>query len=548
MPYHQTFLWGSSQNKLREEELWLESFCLIGLFLAALILFLVNLGGLPLLDSDEAIIAQVAKEIWQAPQEAWGWCFPTLFREPYLNHPPLVHALIALTYAVAGIHEFTTRFPGAILASISVLLLYSIGREIFVARIPALFSALVYLTLLPVVHQGRLAMLDGPLLCFELLTIWGILRSRRDLRWAVVAGTGLSTLYLTNSIMGLLLTVVVLFFLWWDTPRLISSSYLWVGIFLGIVPALMWYIVQWYHYRSVFLEGIWQSLEQIGLATAEPQQAFQDYLFELLRYPLPWLIFAIYGLKSAWSRQHWGWAKLILVWSGVYLVAASLMTRDFSWYMISFYPVIALATGMQLNEILHSPRNNVYPRFWAIGFGLMTGLTLGISFYLGWQKNIDLSLVLIFISLILTFGVTTILIAKQDRQFISLLFWGMYVSLFLLINSSHWIWELDRTYPVKPIATLIRNNVPDQEIIYTSDSASRASLNFYSEHLVIPASRKTLEKHWHESANPFLLIDSLTLEELDFKTLQIINNPKTDPHSWLLITKTQNKLPNTLRE
>ena len=539
MLYHQTFLWGRSQNKLRQEERWLESFCLIGLFLAALILFVVNLGSLPLLDNQEATIAQVAKEIWQAPEGSFGWCFPTLFQEPYLNHPPLVYGLIALTYKLGGVNEFTTRLPGAILASISVLIVYSIGREIFVARTPALFSALVYLTLLPVVHYGRLAMLDGPILCFELLTIWGILRSRRDLRWTLVAGIGLSALFLTKGIMGLLLATVILLFLFWDTPRLISSRYLWTGIILGVFPALAWYALQWSRYESLTLDLFWQSLERVSILTEGHGHSFEYYLLALLQYPLPWLVFALYGLKSAWSNQHWGWARLILVWSGVYIIAASFITQNFSGYAISIYPAIALVAGMELAQIRHSPKNILYPRFWSLGFGLMTGLTICVGGYFVWQNYIDLSLIPIFISLTLTFAVTTLLIVKRDRQFINLLFWGMYVSLFLLINSSHWLWELDRTYPVKSIAALIKNSVPSQQIVYTSHPYNRASLNFYSEHLVIPASKKTLVENWQQSANPFLLVDSLTLDKLDFQDVQIVNNPKADSHSWLLITKNQ---------
>ena len=533
MPYHQTFLWGRSQNKLRQEERWLESFCLIGLFLAALILFVVNLGSLPLLDSQEATIAQVAKEIGQAPEDFRNWFFPTLWGSPYVENPPLVHGLIAITYLLGGINEFTTRLPGAMLASISVLIVYSIGREIFVARTPALFSALVYLTLLPVIHQSRLAMLDAPLLCFELLTIWAILRSRRDLRWTLVAGMGLSALFLTKSIIGLFLAIVILLFLFWDTPRLISSFYLWIGLFLGIVPALAWYIVHWYQYKFLTLEFFWQSL----YLTQSQEHSLDYYFLALLKCPLPWLIFALYGLKLAWSNQHWGWARLILVWSGVCVITTSLMTSNFSWYAISIYPVIALATGMQLDQIRHSPSNTIYPRSWAMAFGLMAGFTLCISLYFVWKNSLDLPLILIFISLILTLGVTTFLLAKGDRQFISLLFWGMYVSLFLLINSSHWIWELKQDYPVKPVAAMIQNHVPHQKLVYTSDTNTRPSLSFYSEHSVVPASPATLAERWNQSVKPFFLVDRLTLEKLDFQDVQILNQFKTDTHNWLLITK-----------
>ena len=49
---------------------------------------------------------------------------------------------------------------------LSAVMRYAIGREIFPQRLPAVFSALIYLTLLPVARHGRLAMLDGAVVCF----------------------------------------------------------------------------------------------------------------------------------------------------------------------------------------------------------------------------------------------------------------------------------------------------------------------------------------------------------------------------------------------
>lgn len=170
MSIHHVSMWRRSSNRLRQSEIWLEFLCLTGLLLAAAALFLVNLSSLPLLDSHEATLAQVAKEIYRS-SDLSTWIFPTLWHEPYLGQPPLVHNLVAIAYGISGVGEMTTRFPGALLGALSVLLLYQIGREIFVARLPALFSALVYLTCVPVVRYSRLATLDGPLLCFELLTI-----------------------------------------------------------------------------------------------------------------------------------------------------------------------------------------------------------------------------------------------------------------------------------------------------------------------------------------------------------------------------------------
>ena len=191
------FAWESYHSQIRQEEKWRETLCIVGLLLAALLLFTINLGSLPLRDWDEGTVAQVAREIWQGKNSDWSWLFPTLNGKPYLNKPPLIHDLIAFCYSLGGVNEWTTRLPGAILTATSVPLLYGIGREIFVYRSPALFSALVYLTLLPVVRHGRLAMLDGAILCFALLLFLSLLRSRRDLRWSFVVGISFSLICLT---------------------------------------------------------------------------------------------------------------------------------------------------------------------------------------------------------------------------------------------------------------------------------------------------------------------------------------------------------------
>lgn len=155
------FNWDDAKNYNRRADAWIDILWILGLLLAAVILFSINLGGLPLRDWDEGTVAQVAREIWRSPANSQRWLYPTLNGEPYLNKPPLMHILIAFAYAIGGVNEWTSRLPGALLTAISVPLLYGIGREIFVQRPPAVFSALVYLTLLPVVRHGRLAMLDG---------------------------------------------------------------------------------------------------------------------------------------------------------------------------------------------------------------------------------------------------------------------------------------------------------------------------------------------------------------------------------------------------
>jgi 4-amino-4-deoxy-L-arabinose transferase-like glycosyltransferase len=539
MPSNPTSIWRRSPNKLRQSEVWLECFYFISLFLAALVLFLLNLGNLDLLDLDEGIVAQVAKEIYQGTGESLSWIFPTLWGQPYLEQPPLVHNLIAIAYKIAGVNEFSTRLPGALLGSISVILVYNIGREIFVARLPALFSALVYLTCLPVLRFSRLAMLDGPLLCFQLLAIWAILRCRRDLRWAVAGGIALGLMGLTQGLLGIQILVILLVFLYWDTPRLISSAYFWGGLVLGVAPGVAWYIAQWFSYHEV--KTTWDFLNlflgHIATHTSKPKMAVEYYFLESLQYFLPWLMIMLAGLRLVFKNLHWGWGKLLAIWIGGYFVLSFLLLHQYYWSILPIYPALALAVGKQLDLIRNLPSYIDYPRIWIYGFIVMSVLAAIAGIYWGVRDYIDFYLPFICGSLTITFAATAIALAQHEKQFIPLLFWGLFVSIFLLIVSPHWVWELKTTEPVKPIAELIKQYTPSDAIIYTSMTQERASLNFYSDRQIIPQSLTQLQKNWQQNSNIYLLLDPQTLKELNLPTKALIKPTKFKSLNWLLATK-----------
>ena len=538
MPSRPKSIWRRSPNKLRQSEIWLECLCYAGLFAMALILFLVNLGSLPLLDMYEGTLAQVAKEIYQSTPSSLNWVFPTLWGEVYLEQPPLVHDLVAIAYSFFGVNEFATRLPGALLGAISVVLVYSIGREIFVARLPASLSALVYITCLPVVRYSRLASLDGALLCFGLFTIWGMLRSRRDLKWSLAIGIGLGLASLTKGLFGMQLLAIVILFLLWDTPRLISSAYFWSGLILGAAPGIAWYVWSWFRYDEFVTtkEFLKLFLGQTAPSTLEMGFSAKYYLLQILQYILPWSIVMFTGLKSLERNLHWGWAKLLLVWLGGYCTLGFLTLHQDYWLILPLYPALALIAGRQLSFICNLPSYVAYPRIWVFGFVLMSVIAAIAGLHWGVRNNyIDFYLPFICGSLCITFAATAAAIARQDRQFIPVLFWGLLVSIFLLVISPHWIWELKLVEPIEPIANLVRQHTPPNQIVYSSMSTIRPSLNFYSDRQVIPQSIDKLKQHWQQNSQVYLLIDSMTKEQLDLPQQAIV--PSRSRLKWMLAIK-----------
>ena len=539
----------SRLNDNSTDKLWMWAF-----LLAAVLIFGLNLGGVALRDWDEGIAAQVSREIWGGKL---NWLYPTIDSTPYLNKPPLVHWLIGLCFAIGGVSELTARLVPAMLTAASVPMLYAIGRELFPRRSIAIFSALVYLTLLPVVRHGRLAMLDGAVLCFLLASMWCLLRSRRDLRYALGAGIGFGLICLTKGVMlGLLLGAIGFIFLVWDTPRLLTSGYLWGGLAIGTFPVAGWYFAQWLHYGQDFINAnlLNQSFRRIWEPVSNHKGPPWYYLLEIFKLAWPWQLFYLQGLYFSWENRNFPGPKLVLVWTGVYLLAISVMNTKLPWYVLPIYPAFALAVGSYLAEVWEQMwlpeepvKDEAEERFNAISLlphpailGVLAVVAIvgcihfsGVLWTGGQIAPIerDLQLMLMFVALTMT--ISAVLLHRKDRQFLLVLIWGTYVTLLVFVASDNWVWELAEDYPVKPIAEIVRTGTPAGQQVFTSHRLPRPSLNFYSERQVIVADSATLQQKWQTLSQPYFLLEKLVLKHLKLPNAEVVKTAD----DWVLVTR-----------
>ncbi|MEO0456592.1 MAG: glycosyltransferase family 39 protein [Cyanobacteria bacterium P01_A01_bin.114] len=475
------------------------------LAIASLILYLWRLGQLPLRDWDEGTIAMVAREMLRSGQ----WLHPTLYGGPYLNKPPLVEWLMASTFAMAGISEWTARFLPALISAIAVPTLYWVGRELFQNRRAAAFSALIYLCLLPVVRHGRLAMRDGIAVTLFLILLLAVLKARQDRRWALLAGVALGGLILTKGILALLLAGIVGIFLLVNRQwALLGSLYAWGGIILGSLPALAWYGAQLQHYGSLFWQAhfLSQSFDRVWSTIENNQGPPWYYLLELLKYSWPWLLLWPGGLWLAWQHRRHAWGQLIWVGSALYLGTISIMGTKLPWYVIPLYPFMALAIGAQLADLWQ--RNRV-PRWLGWVLAVLAIVMLGGGSYIGWAEG-ESGLIAIAVALSVTLSWTAVAVFRCDRAFAIPLIAGFYLTLLIFVNSDLWVWELNEAYPVKPVAEMVRSQTPEGAEIYTTFAYSRPSLDFYSARRVIAVKPQHLDDYWQP--NTYFLLERL--EEL----------------------------------
>ena len=518
--------------RLKSDRMWLWGF-----FLAAIFLYTYNLGEVPLRDWDEGIVATIAREISRGTEGSYTWLYPqNLDGTPYWNKPPLIHGLIALSYSLFGISDWSTRLPTATISALTVPLLFCISREVFSSRLEAIYTTTVYLTLIPVARHGRLAMLDGSITCFFSFVIWCLLKESRRQKpgsfylWGV--GLGLGFICLTKGVaLGVLLGAIAFIFYYLVQKGNNKLNFSFVGlIVLGLAPAIAWYLLQIIHYGKDFIEinlGI-QTFNRVLTTVENNSSPPWYYVLEMAKYTMPWLIFLPGGIKLAFRQRKKIWAKLALVWFGIYLMAISVMATKLPWYIMPIYPAFALLVGANLARIHHK-----------FSIGLTSKILLIIvviicwagTIYYGWfDTDWDLFLTLGTLALFLT--IANILIKLGNYYFISVVAIALYLALLLLFNSPHWNWELGESYPVKPVAEMIRKVTPEKQIIYTSYPYYRPSLDFYSDRLIIPLSNQKLpENTINENKSIYLLLSKDESNHSLVKDSQILATTK----EWQLV-------------
>ena len=125
--------------------------------------------GFHLLEPDEGRYAQIPKEMLLTN----SWVVPTLQGEPYLDKPPLMYWLVALSYQAFGVTPEAARLVPAVCVHLTILAVYLIGRRSIGER--AAFWAALLLSVAPgFVCVARLLLLDGLLtLCVTLSVLCG---------------------------------------------------------------------------------------------------------------------------------------------------------------------------------------------------------------------------------------------------------------------------------------------------------------------------------------------------------------------------------------
>jgi 4-amino-4-deoxy-L-arabinose transferase-like glycosyltransferase len=302
-----------------------------------------------LLEPDEGRYAQIPKEML----DTGSWVVPTLQGEPYLDKPPLMYWLTALSYRAFGVSEESARLVPAVCVHLTILAVYLLGRRSVGER--AAFWAAALLTVAPgFLGVARLLLLDGLLtFCVTTSVLCGFeaVRSGTLKRgWWVAAAVFSGLGFLTKGPISEVLLFPPLVAAAWLTRSTARVGWRDVALFAGIVVGvnLPWYVAMGVQRPEFLGYFFWEHNVLRFVKPFDHLQPVWYYAPVLLVGFLPGVILAVPYLRSllrgepATRSAAGGFWLLVGLWCVCFF---SISGSKLPTYILPAFPPLCLALG-----------------------------------------------------------------------------------------------------------------------------------------------------------------------------------------------------------
>lgn len=317
---------------------------LLGLALMGAVLFFYHLGVPGLMDPDEGRYAEIAREFFISHD----WLIPHLNLFPYLEKPPLVYWLTALSFGGLGYTEFAARLPSALSALAGMFLAYGLGRA-FWGPAPAFLGATVLATCAGYVTLARLLTLDMALAFFLNLGVglgYLALSRERPRLWLWAYGA-LALAVLIKGPVALVLAGLI----WLGGVALARRSWRELvqprGWLLLAVIVLPWFAAVQWRYPEFFRFFVLEQHLGRFLTPAIHPEPFYYYVPVIFGLALPWSWLLPWALVSGPTPRDAD-RTFLLLWAAVVLVFFSLSRGKLAPYILPALLPLALVLGRGL--------------------------------------------------------------------------------------------------------------------------------------------------------------------------------------------------------
>ncbi len=317
------------------------------------------LGWMPFFGADEPRYARIGEEMVLRD----NYVTPTLNFKPWLEKPPLLFWIEAISFRLFGISETTARLPVALMGSLCAILCgcFLAGRT---TQRAGFLSFLVLATTPLFFAYSRAASTDMPLVAtYSLAMLSTYLALERRSHWPTVA----AGIFLGLALLAKGPAALILFAGSWILLSLIALPLAWswirltIIVLLGLLVAAPWYWWVWLENGFDFVVTFFVNHHLARFLTTMHRhpQPFWFFSAIILLGFFPWSIFLfsnlrrhVQGFRRRGVRFESALEPFLWVWVLVPLVFFSLSSSKLAGYILPAFPALAMIVALEWERLL----------------------------------------------------------------------------------------------------------------------------------------------------------------------------------------------------
>lgn len=309
----------------------------VALFVFALLLLVVHVGGAPLFDVDEGAFSEATREMLASGD----WLSTTLNGRPRFDKPILIYWLQAISVSVFGLSEFALRLPSVICAALWCALVGRFTAKEFEGSGSGLAATALAASAIGVFVIGRASTADALLNVLITATLfdgWTWHRTQRRaplIRAYLWMGLGL----LAKGPIAVLVPGLVSFIYFASLRRLgewvrmLSSGWGWLVLLAVAVP---WYAAAFHIHGRAFFDGFFMR-HNVERFTGTLQGHAGSLVYYVVAAPLlllPWTAALWTVVRNARADFAQPLPRLLLIWCVAVIAFFSLSSTKLPHYAL----------------------------------------------------------------------------------------------------------------------------------------------------------------------------------------------------------------------
>ena len=346
---------------------------------AALFIILFGIGGVPLLDPDEPVYAETAKEMLQTGD----FLSPRIFGDYWYDKPPLYYWLVAIAQAIFGTCEFAARLPAALMACATSVMVYVGATRLFSER-AGFWSSMVLTSCVQFFYMGKAAVTDTTLLFFMTGALLSFIHKRY---WLMYICMALATV--TKGPIGIVFpgTIIFLYLIFMGQLGEILRMHVIRGLLLYFLVASPWYYAMYTVHGMDFINTFlgFHNITRFTTAEHANRVTFWYYFPVIILGMFPWTGMLVQAVKASVQDSRIDDMRNLVflhVWALFVLLFFTVCKTKLVSYILPMFPAMAMVIGWNIARMQAKFRHTTRFYGWAAGSGLMFVL-LGVGWIIG---------------------------------------------------------------------------------------------------------------------------------------------------------------------